>query len=461
MRTGKVTTEERSSTTVLVVDDEEGIREFCVGALEDMGYRVHSAPSGRQALAVLDAGQVDIVLTDLRMPDTDGIGLIREIRQRELDADVIVMTAHATISTAVEATKLGAYDYIAKPFAIDDLIALVESLVERRELMVDNRLLRETIEKQDGFAGMMGNSAPMQRIYRFLLKVASKRCPVLITGESGTGKELVARAIHAQGPWRERPFVPVDCGALTPSLIESELFGHVRGAYTGATQDRPGLLRTAADGAIFLDEIGELPLELQAKLLRVLQESEFRPVGSDARIPLRARVIAATNRNLEEAIGQKTFRGDLFYRLNVLSVQVPPLRDRKEDIAGLVQYFIARHGEAEGHIAGIAPEAVECLQNHEWPGNVRELENLVHRVLALADGPLIELHDLPPGMKHSNVLRSESGTGSQLQDAERRAILAALDSANGHRCNAAKLLGIGKTTLYAKLKEYGIAGSVQ
>ncbi len=440
--------------TILVVDDEEGIREFCVGALEDEGFRVEAAASGKEALSLLEGREIDIVLTDLKMPEMDGIELLRSIRQNDQGTDVVMMTAHATISTAVEATKLGAYDYITKPFAIDDLVNLLNRLVERRELVAENRVLREQIRSRNGFGGLVGTSMKMQDIYRFLLKMAPKHCPVLVIGESGTGKELVARAIHSSGPWRDRPFVPVDCGALTPTLIESELFGHIRGAFTGATQDRHGLFRTAADGTIFLDEIGELPPELQAKLLRVLQECEFRAVGSDARIPLRARVIAATNRDLEAAIREKTFRSDLYYRLNVVSVKLPPLRQRKEDLEDLARYFIARHGEADA-ITGISPDALECLMRHDWPGNVRELENLVRRALALAAGPLIELGDLPPEMQSSGDLGMPRNY-TFLEKAERGAIVEALQASRGHRANAAKLLGIGKTTLYTKLKEYGL-----
>jgi two-component system response regulator HydG len=294
----------------------------------------------------------------------------------------------------------------------------------------------------------------MQQLYRFLIKAAPKRCPVLLSGESGTGKEVAARAIHTLGPWKSRPFVPVDCGALTPTLIESELFGHVRGSFTGATQDRPGLFRTAADGTIFLDEIGELPLELQAKLLRVLQESEFRPVGSDTRIPLQARVIAATNRSLESAIREKQFRADLYYRLNVLSVELPPLRRRKEDLADLAQYFVARYAEADARLAGISPAALARLVAHDWPGNVRELENSIRRALALAGGSVIEARDLPSQFREAPANPARALT--RIEEAERRAIIQALESTRGHKSNAARLLGIGKTTLYSKLKEYEI-----
>jgi two-component system response regulator HydG len=440
------------SEMILVVDDEEAVRELCVAAVQDAGFEACSAGSAREALELLETSKVDIVLSDLKMPGMDGIDLLRQLRRLEHDADAIIMTAHATIPTAVEATKLGAFDFVTKPFAIDDLLATIERLAERRRLTVDQRLLEERAEGGNGLGQLIGNSPAMQQTYRILLKVAPKHCPVLITGESGSGKELVARAIHAYSPWKDRPFVPVDCGALTPTLIESELFGHVRGAFTGATQDRPGLFRTAADGTIFLDEIGELPLELQAKLLRVLQESEFRAVGSDVRIPLKARVVAATNRNLEEAVREKQFRGDLFYRLNVISLKLPPLRNRKDDISGLAQHFVARYGDATG-AGGVAPEALDCLLRHDWPGNVRELENCMRRALALADGPLIGVEDLPPELWTSSAAPQAM---TPIQDLERRAIVDALQTTRGHRANAAKLLGMGKTTLYSKLKEYGI-----
>jgi two-component system response regulator HydG len=441
---------------ILVVDDEDAIRELCVSALQDEGFQVEEAASAQAALALLESKHIDIVLTDLRMAGMDGIELVRRIREGDRGADVVVMTGNATISTAVEAMKLGAYDYITKPFALDDLIGLVGRLVERRALLAENLLLREQLKGKDGFAGIVGTSPKMRDLYRYLLKIAPKKFPVLIVGESGTGKELVARAIHNYGPWKSRPFVPVDCGALTPTLIESELFGHVRGSFTGATQDRQGLFRTADDGTIFLDEIGELPAELQVKLLRVLQESEFRAVGSDARIPLRARVIAATNRDLEAAIKNRTFRGDLFYRLNVLTAKLAPLRARKEDIGPLAQHFLARHGDASTPIAGLSPQAMQRLMAYDWPGNVRELENCIRHALAVTSGPWIEWKDLPHEVRSAETAVPGARPLTYLEEVERRAILDALDSTSGQRLSAAKLLGIGKTTLYSKLKQYGI-----
>ena len=367
------------SSTILVVDDEANVRELCCDVLAATGYEVCLADCGDMAIRHLETGRIDVVLTDLRMPGLSGIELLRHVKENYPDTDVVVMTAFGTIPTAVEATRLGAYDYITKPFEIDQLTSLMTRLMERRELLDENRLLRNRLAADHGFGDMIGESSAMQDLYRLLGKFAGKRHPILITGESGTGKELIARAIHAASPWKESPFVPVDCGALSATLIDSELFGHVRGAFTGATQDREGLLATARHGTVFLDEIGELPIELQAKLLRALQEGDFRQIGSNTRVRLQARVIAATNRNLEEAVQKGSFREDLYFRLNVLTVKAPALRERKNDIPLLAQHFIRRHGGPEDGIVGATPEAMACLQNYDWPGNVRELENHIRR----------------------------------------------------------------------------------
>jgi two-component system response regulator HydG len=297
----------------------------------------------------------------------------------------------------------------------------------------------------------------MQKVYRLIAKVAVKQHPVLIVGESGTGKELVARAIHSKGPWRDRPFVPIDCGALTPTLIESEMFGHVRGAFTGATQGRQGLLAAAGEGTVFLDEIAELPVELQSKLLRALQEREIKPLGSNERIQMKARIVAATNQDLEAALKRGTFRKELYFRLNVVSIKLPPLRDRREDIPGLVGHFLRKHKANESGIAGVSDEVMARLMSYDWPGNVRELENCIQRALALGSVPEIRMIDLP-----SNLLyfvgepRHDQRSLATLQEFEQRAILEALEATKGDRLRAAKLLGIGKTTIYRKLKEYGL-----
>jgi len=312
------------------------------------------------------------------------------------------------------------------------------------------------VKVHEGFGNLIGTSAKMQKIYRLILKVAPKRHPVLVLGESGTGKELVARAVHNYSPWRDKPFVPVDCGGLTPTLIESELFGHVRGAFTGATQTRPGLLATARGGTVFLDEIAELPVELQVKLLRALQEREIKPLGTNQRTRLDARIIVATNQDLEAAIKRGTFRKDLYFRLHVVSIRIPPLRERKNDIPALAHYFMDRYGGSENPATGISYEAMSRLMSYDWPGNVRELENCVQRALALGSGPLIQVRDLPSNLLYRVGREAAGGDVLSLKELERKAILQALDAARGDRVRAAKLLGIGKTTIYRKLKEYGI-----
>ena len=312
-------------------------------------------------------------------------------------------------------------------------------------------------EYRADYGGLSGASPRMQRVYHIIAKVAVTRDPVLILGESGTGKELVARAIHEKGPWSDRPFVPIDCGALTPTLIESEMFGHVRGAFTGATQNRRGLLAAAGDGTVFLDEIVELPIELQPKLLRVLQEREVKPLGSNERIPVKARIIAATNQDLDAAIRRGTFRKELYFRLNVVSLRLPPLRERREDIAGLVRFFLAKHQASQAGVTGVSDEVMARLTRYEWPGNVRELENCIQRVLALRSAPQIRVVDLPSNLLNFvSPTRHDSGALATLQQLEQRAILQALETTKGDRLRAARLLGIGKTTIYRKLKEYGL-----
>lgn len=444
-----------AGTAILVVEDEEDVREFCVDALTDAGFTVEAACSGQDALVALAGGQIDILLTDLKMPGLDGLALLKLVKEKYSYTDVVIMTGHATVSTAVEAMRSGAYDYLTKPLELDALTLLMERLIERRELVLENRVLHNQISTQRGPGGLVGGSPNMQELYRFILKAAAKRHPVLILGESGTGKELVARAIHEEAPWKSEPFVPVDCGALADNLIESELFGHVKGAFTGASQDRAGLLSTAGNGTIFLDEIGELPVALQAKLLRALQEREFRPLGSNQRKELKARVIAATNREIETAIEEGSFREDLYYRLNVLTLKVPPVRARKSDIPALAEFFLLRHKEAGDRLSGISPNAMERLTGYDWPGNVRELENCIRRALAVSSGPLIEVSDLPPEIRDVK-LSGQEPSYSPLEEMERKAIADSLQATGGHRLRAAKLLGMGKTTMYRKLKEYGL-----
>jgi two-component system response regulator AtoC len=443
-------------SAILIVDDEQGDRDFCAEALTALGYEAESAESADQALAALATGRFDIVLADVRMPGMSGLDLLKVVRQDYPAIDVVMITGFGTVSSAVQAIKQGAYDYLTKPLKLDDLKRVLRRLVEKQELTTENRLLREQLKAHQGFANLVGTSPKMQKVYRMILKVAPKRHPILIIGESGTGKELVARAIHAYSPWNKRPFMPVDCGALTPALIESELFGHVRGAFTGAVQTRQGLLAAAEGGTVFLDEIAELPLEVQVKLLRSLQEREIKPVGSNARTRLEARIIAATNEDLQTAIRRGSFRKELYFRLDVVSIKLPPLRERKSDIPLLAHYFIERHGVAEGRTAEISYEAMSRLMSYDWPGNVRELENCVQRALALGSGSLIQVRDLPSNLLQHAGSPSEGSAVPTLKDQERRAILQALETTQGDRVRAARLLGIGKTTIYRKIREYGI-----
>jgi two-component system response regulator AtoC len=444
------------SLEVLIVDDEESARRLCVEILDSLGFETQEAESAHRALAILESGHVDIVLSDVRMPGMNGMELLKIIKQKYPETEVVLVTGYGTIQDSVEAMKLGAYDYITKPFSIEDFKHTFERLIEKLELKTENRLLREQLKARKGFAGLVGTSAGMQKVFRLILMAAPKRQPVLILGESGTGKELVARAIHAQSPWKEKPFVPVDCGALTPTLIESELFGHVRGAFTGANQARQGLLASAGGGTVFLDEIAELPVELQSKLLRALQEHEVRPIGGNVWTRLDARIIAATNQNVEDAVKRGSFRRDLYFRLNVMTIKVPPLRERKADLPALVHDFIDRHRVAETRAAGISYDAMNRLMAYNWPGNVRELENFIQRALVLGTGKVIEVKDLPSPVLYPTLSAGADCQVLPLKDIERQAIMHALETAGGDRVRAAKMLGIGKTTIYRKLKEFGL-----
>src|SRR5579864_4647222 len=452
----------------LIIHGDEALRDLCAGILKTLGYTTEVADSATRALALLEDTQIDVVLTGVEVPGSSGVELLRDVKRLSPDTDVVMMADSGTIPDAVEAIKLGAYDYISnlgQPFKADDLKHLLGRLAERQQLASENRLLREEVGTVQGFGSLIGASEVMQAVYRTILRVAGKRHPVLILGESGTGKELVARAIHAYSPWHDKPFVPIDCGALPPTLIESELFGHVRGAFTGADQSRQGLLAAAQGGTLFLDEIAELPVGLQAKLLRALQEREFKAIGSNTPTRLEARILAATNQDLEPAIQQGTFRTDLYYRLNVVAIKIPPLRERRGDIPALANRFIDRHRGDDSPIQGISYDALTRLMAHGWPGNVRELENCIQHALAMGASPEIEVSDLPANL--ANVASTATAAGKSpaggsdadvpsLEQLERRAILRALEETGGDRLRAAKLLGIGKTTIYRKLKEYGL-----
>jgi two-component system response regulator HydG len=368
---------------------------------------------------------------------------------------VVVLTQYGSIDSAVSATRMGAVDYVTKPFHIDDLRARLERVARDLDLDRENRLLREQLRSKPGFGGMIGVSAKMQRVYKMIEKVSQHDYPVLILGESGTGKELVAKSIHYSGPRKDRPFAPVDCSSLVPTLIESELFGYVKGAFTGAIQSKQGLLEAAQGGTLFLDEIGDMPVDLQAKLLRALQEREVKPVGSTERRRINIRIIAATNRDLEAAIRNGSFRQDLFFRLNVVQIKLPPLRERKSDIQLLVTSFLEKFSDAHGAQRSISDDAMRRLIAYDWPGNVRELENAIERALAMGSGPIVHVGDLPSNLHFPSSERTpERDELLPMDELERRAILRTLRETGGDKLAAARMLGIGKTTLYRKLKQY-------
>ena len=457
---------------LLVVDHDAAVRSACAEIAAGLGYAVESTGDMAQARSLLRGRAADILLVNLPYGSGQGLELVSEVKLLYPQTAVIAMTASSSVNAAVEAMRCGARDYLTKPFAMDELSTVLDRAAQ--SLMTDTaaRQLRERLRLSEGLGSMIGRSAEMEKLYRILSKVAQSTHPVLILGESGTGKELVARTIHAYGPNSQKPFLPVDCGSLVPTLIESELFGYVKGAFTGANRSKDGLLVSAEGGTVFLDEIGELSLDLQAKLLRALQEREVRPVGATHRVPIRARIVAATNRDLAAMVASGSFRKDLFYRLNVVNLRLPALRDRREDIPLLAAHFLDRISREHGRKFTLSDQALQTMMCHDWPGNVRELEHAIERACALSSGPVLHLGDLPTqlqqqGLQHGlDARRAAVGDPAQedgapqlktLAELEREAILGAIRTLNGDKLQAARLLGIGKTTLYRKLKEYGIA----
>ena len=470
---------------LLIVDDEQSIRKLCITVGEALGFICLEADSGESALALLEEQPVHVVLSDMVMPHMSGLEFLEKVKKLLPRTEVALMTGHGSIETAVQAMKLGAYDYITKPFSpLEELRLFLRRMAEKVRLVEENEFLRERIDSETAVHGIVGSSAKIQEVLRVASRLKDTRTAVLISGESGTGKELIARAIHFRGAFANRPFVAVDCGSLVPTLIESELFGYEKGAFTGALKSKQGLFQSADTGSVFLDEIGELPLELQAKLLRVLQEKEVRPVGSNQRVKVDVRVIAATNRDLEAAYKNGTFRKDLYFRLNVVTVHVPALRERRSDIPMLVNWFCERY--APGADLRVSNSAMKALMNYEWPGNVRELENCVERAVALGNGTLIDLGDLPPSIAASKspaprsasesapelvsdlAASAESSSGedtavplttTDLEDIERATIQRVFEQVKGDKALAGRMLGISRATLYRKLKRYNISGS--
>jgi DNA-binding NtrC family response regulator len=444
-----------TAVSVLIVDDEVATRDLCRDVVSDSGLHARTASTTEQAAEILGQYPIDIVITDLRVPQLGGFELLKRVRETYPQTAVIVLTQYGTIESAVEATRVGAADYVTKPFHISELRAKLNRVIRSLEVDQENRILREQLRTRPGFGGLIGVSPKMQRVYRLIEKVSQHDYPVLILGESGTGKELVARSIHFSGTRQNEPFVPVDCSALVPTLIESELFGYVKGAFTGALQSKTGLMQSAGRGTMLLDEIGDMPVDLQAKLLRALQEKEVKPVGSNDRVPIATRIIAATHRDLESAVHRGQFRQDLFFRLNVVQIKLPPLRERKSDIPILVNSFLEKFSDSNGHVQGISEDAMARLIGYDWPGNVRELENAVERAVALGSGSMLHVGDLPSNLQYGSGDRiPQSDEVMPLEELERRAILRALRESGGDKLAAARLLGIGKTTLYRKLKQY-------
>ncbi len=448
---------------ILVVDDEESIRVTLSALLGHRGYHVVTASDAKTALEKLDTEDIDCVLADVRMPDMDGIMLTREIMAKEIPVTVIVMSAYGSVDNAIEAMKAGAYDYITKPFKTDEVILTLAKAEEREALKRENAALKAEMVKQHDFKGIIARSEPMEKVFKIISKVSDYKSTVLIMGESGTGKELVARAIHTNSSRCKGPFIAVNCGAIPETLLESELFGHRKGAFTDASADKPGLFSEAEGGTLLLDEIGELPLSLQVKLLRALQEGTVRKLGDTKDIQVDVRIVAATIRNLGEEAQKGNFREDLYYRLNVLPINLPPLRERSEDITLLIEHFISRHNARLGtSIKGVTPGAQRMLLSYAWPGNVRELENTIERAMVMTEGDKIIPDDLPDRVQETRdpirmtLGSQELSVKKTFRIIEEELIRRALAKTDGNRTVAAKHLEISHRALLYKIKSYNI-----
>ncbi len=450
-----------NQANVLVVEDEELMRSILRQLLEGENYRVLTADSAETALEIFSSGgeEIDVILTDIKMSGLDGLELLDQLKTIDENALVIIMTAYSSVDSAIAALRKGAYDYVTKPFVNEDLLQTVRNALRQRELFRENRILRRQLDQHYSFAEIIGTSQALQSVFRLIEKVSVTNASILIQGESGTGKELVARAIHHHSPRANKPFVAINCGALPESILESELFGHTKGAFTDAKTDKKGLFRSVEGGTLFLDEIGEIPLAMQVKLLRALQEHEVTPVGASLPVKFDARIVAASNRSLEEEISKGTFREDLFYRLNVIEIHLPPLRERREDIPLLAKHFASQTAREQKSVEKqISKEAMTALINYNWQGNVRELQNAVERAFILSNEE-IDLESLPSKIKISATagafeMRDPEGLRPTLEEVERRYVLEILNTAGQDKTLAANILGIDLSTLYRKLKRY-------
>jgi DNA-binding NtrC family response regulator len=442
-------------STILIVEDEDLMRGILVDMLSDAGMRIIEAASGEQALELYAAESPALTITDIALGRMDGIELLTRIKQIDEEALVVMITAYSSVETAIAALRKGAYDYITKPFINEDILQTVHNALRQRDLFRENRYLRRELKQKYNFDNIIGRSDSLIEIFKLIEKIAATNSSVLIQGESGTGKELIARAIHYNSPRTDGPFIPINCGALPENLLESELFGYVKGAFTGANSNKTGLLKAAHSGTLFLDELSEMPMPLQVKLLRVIQEREFIPLGSTRLERFDARIITATNRNLEEECAAGRFREDLYYRLSVFNLTIPPLRDRREDIPLLVRFFVEKHSRSLNQAPkAVSDETMQALLSHEWRGNIRELQNAIERAVTLADDR-IELHHLPQKVRSASAdIRDLSGQTITLDELEKRHIFETLDRVDDDKARAAALLGIDLSTLYRKLKRY-------
>ena len=461
-----------SQSRILVVDDEESIREFFEIMLKREGYDVVTAPNGLVALETLKKSPVDLVISDIQMPEMSGMDLLSKVKEIDSEAVVIMITAFGSTETAVDAMKLGAYDYVQKPFKIDEVKIIIRQALEKRSLKIENVQLKRELGTKYAFDNIIGGAPPMMRIYEMVKRVAKTKSSVLITGESGTGKELIARAIHYNGPLKDKPFVTVNCGAIPENLMESEMFGHKKGSFTGAIADKKGLFEVANGGTIFLDELGELPLTMQVKLLRVIQEGTFKRVGGTEDIVVEVRVISATNKVLDVEVKQGRFREDLFYRMNVIQIHCPPLRERREDIQMLATHFLDKFSKALGMtVKRISNEAMDVLKRYQFPGNVRELENIIERTVALEPGlailpeslprHLLEVQQAPAGQLDASKIEIDADTGIDLErltaDFERTLLTKALQQTGGVKKKAARLLKISFRSMRYRVDKYGLS----